>query len=625
MQRTTSRLIHAACVGVLSLAAWLPESRADLTWQTVSIPGVSTSTHLTHVWARNTKEVYVWGADNANPTPNATLYRWDGTDWGVVLTVAGQWPASVFGVGTSEVFAASDTKMWRSTDNGATWTLEATPLAGTLRFRSIRGTANNVQAIGLDVNNGDNGYILRFDGTSWTTRFSTLAAGISGSAPNAQSHVSPGESYFVSCWNWGRWDGADWSVVDQGFSFCDVYDTYALRDAQGRLHWWAVGNNGGSNGIRIWCFDTNTMSFGGHQGYCFAEGNGSNIGSASGIWASGPDDVYVIGTLGTVSGGPRAGRVYHFDGIQWSRLTDVGDIIPRGVWGTSSEDVWLVGSNGRVLHRTAPADPLSFADSFEGPPNTSFWSTSAQSGSVALPSSTRAHSGTRSAELISTESGLDKWVHLYHQFRTPTYGTVSVWVYDTGADVASANMITFSVSGGGPVVARIYTADYDLGPGRDGSTYVCGAIGAPPEDIRTAVDRTQGWHKWTITVLPDSITLAIGDGLSDTVVYRGPGGHKFDRVDMMLSGPFWRPARAVQFDDFAFLAAPALNVRASQVELCWESAENIIYQVQYKEAAGAGDWRSLGSPLTGTGARMCVQDPIGAAQPKRVYRVIASQ
>ena len=193
-----------------------------------------------------------------------------------------------------------------------------------------------------------------------------------------------------------------------------------------------------------------------------------------------------------------------------------------------------------------------FSDGFEGPGLNPFWSTNVQSGYVVCPSSTRAHSGSYSVELVTTATVQDKNVSIYHSFGAPTYGTVSVWVYDTGADISSGNYISFTVSGGGFSVANIFTADYDLGPGQNGSTYLYGVTNGP--SVASAIDRTQAWHQFTLSCLPTAFTLKI----DDVVIYTGPGGHTFDYVGLSLSGPYWRPAWNVQFDDFQFTPVPGI-------------------------------------------------------------------
>jgi len=197
---------------------------------------------------------------------------------------------------------------------------------------------------------------------------------------------------------------------------------------------------------------------------------------------------------------------------------------------------------------TVRAQP-DFIDNFEGPLDTSFWSTDPRSGYVVCPSSTRNHTGSHSLELVTTDTGLDKNVLVYHQFPAPTYGTLSVWVYDTGADIYSGNYISLLTTlGDQGYAANIGTADYDLGPGGNGSTYACNARG---NFFWSTVDRTQGWHLFSIVFLPEALTLRI----DNSVVYSGPGGQQFDRVMLGLGGPSWRPAWTAQFDDLCFQPA----------------------------------------------------------------------
>ncbi len=71
----------------------------------------------------------------------------------------------------------------------------------------------------------------------------------------------------------------------------------------------------------------------------------STAGSLSGVWGTGPDDVFIVG--GTEAGG----EIHHFDGAAWSPMT-----VPPGagllVWayGFSPSDVTAVGLGGTVLH-----------------------------------------------------------------------------------------------------------------------------------------------------------------------------------------------------------------------------------------------------------------------------------
>jgi hypothetical protein len=63
-----------------------------------------------------------------------------------------------------------------------------------------------------------------------------------------------------------------------------------------------------------------------------------------------------------------------------------------------------------------------------------------------------------------------------------------------------------------------------------------------------------------------------------------------------------------------------LSIRCSQVEICWQSATNVIYQLQYQSALTGGQWTNLGAPIAGDGSRKCVTDPILEGEPQRFYR-----
>lgn len=65
-----------------------------------------------------------------------------------------------------------------------------------------------------------------------------------------------------------------------------------------------------------------------------------------------------------------------------------------------------------------------------------------------------------------------------------------------------------------------------------------------------------------------------------------------------------------------------LSVRASQVELCWDTFTNKIYQLEYKSSLTTNEWLPLGAPFQGNGSRFCTNDPVAAGTPQRFYRVV---
>lgn len=206
-----------------------------------------------------------------------------------------------------------------------------------------------------------------------------------------------------------------------------------------------------------------------------------------------------------------------------------------------------------ILLTHAPPSRGGFIDSFEAATLNPFWSVHTQSGSLTVPSNAQAHTGTRSAQFNSTSSALHKEIQLFHTFPQPVFGKVSVWVYDTGADVFSSNYLFLtldnSVLG---MRSDIGTQDYDLGPGIGGDVYYYrNWVDYNQQPSRSSIDRTRTWHEWAIDTQPGSLSISI-DG---STVYSGSDGKPFDSVSLSMFGPSWRPAWVGYFDDFQFVEA----------------------------------------------------------------------
>jgi len=63
--------------------------------------------------------------------------------------------------------------------------------------------------------------------------------------------------------------------------------------------------------------------------------------SLAGVWAAANDDVWAVGTEGTV---------LHYDGSRIEKLASGTSKSLRAVWGTRSDDVWIAGAAGTLLH-----------------------------------------------------------------------------------------------------------------------------------------------------------------------------------------------------------------------------------------------------------------------------------
>ena len=74
----------------------------------------------------------------------------------------------------------------------------------------------------------------------------------------------------------------------------------------------------------------------------------------------------------------------------------------------------------------------------------------------------------------------------------------------------------------------------------------------------------------------------------------------------------------------AFEPLPRLliSIQSSQVELCWLSRTNQIYQVQHCSTLTTNTWTDLDAPTPGTGTTTCKHDIVVPGTQQRFYRVV---
>lgn len=136
-----------------------------------------------------------------------------------------------------------------------------------------------------------------------------------------------------------HWDGAAWSRLD----------TSAYP---GDLWWvWSDGGDqvyiGGQNGRLL----TYTRSTGTVEQTVIT----NNVYTIFGVWGTSPTDIWAVG--GDISGG-NPGIIVHYDGTAWTDVTTVpeGEQSPGSprqafkVWGSGPDDVWVVGTLALAMH-----------------------------------------------------------------------------------------------------------------------------------------------------------------------------------------------------------------------------------------------------------------------------------
>lgn len=91
------------------------------------------------------------------------------------------------------------------------------------------------------------------------------------------------------------------------------------------------------------------------------------------------------------------------------------------------------------------------------------------------------------------------------------------------------------------------------------------------------------------------------------------------------SGSSTAPDGDIRFShvtQFTFEPPPLVTIRASQVEVCWNSISNLTYQVQYRSDLTTNLWTSLVDCIRSTGSTSCIVDPVVVGQPQRFYRAV---
>jgi len=106
----------------------------------------------------------------------------------------------------------------------------------------------------------------------------------------------------------------------------------------------------------------------------------------------------------------------------------------------------------------------------------------------------------------------------------------------------------------------------------------------------------------------------------DTVFLPDPAIGRVLAIDSSTAttGTIWADTLVTQF---TFEPPPLVTIRASQVEVCWNSIPNLTYQVQYRSDLTTNLWTSLVDCVRSTNSTSCIFDPVVIGKPRRFYRV----
>ena len=106
------------------------------------------------------------------------------------------------------------------------------------------------------------------------------------------------------------------------------------------------------------------------------------------------------------------------------------------------------------------------------------------------------------------------------------------------------------------------------------------------------------------------------DGTSDLYVYHSV---LYGWGDMTIPPQVTISSLTVSIE--AERAPERLSIRVSQVELCWPTATNAWYQLQYRSILTTNQWVPISAWLRGSGDLFCTNDAVLIGQTQRFYQV----
>jgi hypothetical protein len=305
------------------------------------------------------------------PTPQPVILHFDGTGWSVSLQAMSNTSMAlnaVWGASSSAVFAVGTqcNQTFVSRYDGAIWTQPAqscgvSPVFGT-RFASVWGnSSSDVFAIERGTTSAASGFssVNHFDGQTWVSQYTRSCTQPPSCDPSLNAVWSSAPNYAISVGDSGfvvRYDGTTWTTGTSGTT----------------QHLYAVWGSGSAPGAAIFAVgDGGTiLSFDGTSWHSQSSGTTQPLYA---IWGASAADVFAVGGGGTIlhydgnawtsqnSGSPQAlravwgssgnsvyavgdgGAIVRYDGTGWTPQPAIPSMDIRGVWGSSPTNVFAVG------------------------------------------------------------------------------------------------------------------------------------------------------------------------------------------------------------------------------------------------------------------------------------------
>jgi hypothetical protein len=141
-----------------------------------------------------------------------------------------------------------------------------------------------------------------------------------------------------------------------------------------------------------------------------------------------------------------------------------------------------------------------------------------------------------------------------------------------------------------------------------GRDYVIGDDGFCNADNHLMADPIQNAVTYAPGITWQALRISTDSHITNNLV--------FPNEEVTIPRPIFGPSFRVS------LAPPELSIRTSEVELCWDTATNKWYQLQYRSSLTTNQWTSLTTGwFVGDDSRFCTNDAVLADQVQRYYRL----
>jgi hypothetical protein len=139
-----------------------------------------------------------------------------------------------------------------------------------------------------------------------------------------------------------------------------------------------------------------------------------------------------------------------------------------------------------------------------------------------------------------------------------------------------------------------------------------------------AFDTTSTFHTYTLQIKNTGAVLTVDGNPTATLLlsqFRLVGTNTANTVRFGDNTNAQASSSRLQSLELVVFA-PAMEIRFSQVELCWDTRTNAWYQLQYRSDLTTNQWTPLAPGwVQGTGERYCTNDAILPGQAQRFYQV----